>query len=87
MNDLPEIDLGEVADTMETANEIKFGHTAVGYPKLPLRMDAGGLESESKILIESEGNQVDSKFSHAGHLRSTDEIEILHPDRLSGFSD
>ena len=64
VNDLPEIDLGEVADTMETANEIKFGHTAVGYSKASrygwMRV---ALKANQKILIESEGNQVDSKFS------------------------
>ena len=64
VNDLPEIDLGEVADTMESADEIKFGHTAVGYPKSSrygwMRM---ALKANQKIVIESEGNQIDSKFS------------------------
>ena len=64
VNDLPEIDLGEVADTMESADEIKFGHTAVGYPKASrygwMRM---ALKANQKIVIESEGNQIDSKFS------------------------
>ena len=64
VNDLPEIDLGEVADTMESADEIKFGHTAVGYPKASrygwMRV---ALKANQKIVIESEGDQIDSKFS------------------------
>ena len=64
VNDLPEIDLGEIGDTMETADEIKFGHTAVGYPKASrygwMRV---ALKANQKIVIESEGDQIDSKFS------------------------
>ena len=64
VNDLPEIDLGEVGDTMESADEIKFGHTAVGYPKASrygwMRV---ALKANQKIVIESEGDQIDSKFS------------------------
>ena len=64
VNDLPEINLGEIGDTMETADEIKFGHTAVGYPKASrygwMRVP---LKANQKIVIESEGEQIDSKFS------------------------
>jgi len=64
VNDLPEIDLGEIGDTMETADEIKFGHTAVGYPKASrygwMRVT---LKANQKVVIESEGEQIDSKFS------------------------
>ena len=64
INDLPEIDLGEVGDTMKTADEIKFGHTAIGYPKASrygwMRV---ALKANQKIVIESEGAQIDSQFS------------------------
>ena len=45
-------------------------------------MDADGLESIQKIVIESEGNQIDSKFlPMPGHLRfRRTKIEIFHPD-------
>ena len=64
INDLPEISLGELPDSMDSAKEIKFGHTAIGYPKVSrygwMRV---ALKANQKIVIESEGNQIDSKFS------------------------
>ena len=64
VNDLPEISLGEVADSMDSAKEIKLGHTVVGYTKASrygwVRLS---LKPGQTVVVESEDHHTDSRFS------------------------
>ena len=64
VNDLPELSLSELAESMDSAKEIELGYTVIGFPKasrygwMRVKLKAG-----QKIVIESEGSHIDSKFS------------------------
>jgi len=64
VNDLPELSLRELVESMDSAKEIELGHTVIGFPKASrygwMRVK---LKAEQKVVIESEGSHIDSKFS------------------------
>lgn len=64
VNDLSELSLSEFSESMDSAKEIELGRTVIGFPKasrygwMRVKLQAG-----QKVVIESEGSHIDSKFT------------------------